>query len=98
MTRMTAHNGEVTIVYQTIGPAGGEPLLLIGGGGGLSMLTWYAGFIDELVTRGFCVTRFDNRDAGRSTRLTHLRAPGAVLLLLGMLGVPPRGQVPYHLA
>lgn len=97
MTQMTAHNGEVAIAYETIGPVDGRPLLLISGGGGVSMLGWWAGFIDELVTRGFQVTRFDNRDAGHSTHFTRFPAPGPVPLLLGNLGVPPRSPIPYHL-
>lgn len=97
MTQMTAHNGEVRIAYETIGPAEGHPILLISGGGGVSMLGWWAGFIDELLTMGFQVTRFDNRDAGHSTHFTDLPAPGPIPLLLGNLGVPPRSRVPYHL-
>lgn len=97
MSTMTARHGDVEIVYETIGPADGEPLLLIMGGA-LSMLSWPAGFVDELLSRNFRVIRFDNRDAGRSTHFGHTRPPGAISLLLGFLGVPLAGRrVPYRL-
>ncbi|MBO0727745.1 MAG: alpha/beta hydrolase [Acidimicrobiaceae bacterium] len=97
MATMTVHHGDVEIVYETIGSPDGEPLLLIMGGA-LSMLSWPAGFLDELLSRGFRVTRFDNRDAGRSTHFGHIRPPGAISVLLGFLGVPLAGRrVPYRL-
>ena len=62
---MTA-NG-ITIEYEEQGD--GEPLLLVLGLSG-QLIDWPAGFVDELVGRGFRVIRFDNRDIGLSTEFT----------------------------
>lgn len=59
---------EVELCYQTFGDPEGEPLLLVMGLGG--PMTWWD---DELclmlASEGFYVIRYDNRDAGRSTRI-----------------------------
>lgn len=64
-----ASNGGVKIAYQTLGPADGEPLLLIMGLT-YQMIWWPDGFCRELTAQGFAVARFDNRDCGLSTHLT----------------------------
>jgi pimeloyl-ACP methyl ester carboxylesterase len=64
-----AHNGAVEIAYETFGPSGGEPLLLIMGLD-FQMVWWPEGFCTALVDRGFRVARFDNRDTGLSTHVT----------------------------
>ena len=66
-----ASNG-IEIEYEQFGPAGGTPLLLIMGLGA-QMIQWDEAFIALFVDRGFCVTRFDNRDVGLST---HFDAAG----------------------
>jgi pimeloyl-ACP methyl ester carboxylesterase len=63
----SARNGSVELVYETVGPPGGEPLLLVMGLDS-PMRWWPDGFCFELADRGFTVVRFDNRDTGRSTR------------------------------
>ncbi|MGI5146822.1 alpha/beta fold hydrolase [Plantactinospora sp. CA-294935] len=65
-----AHNGDVAIAFDDLGGAGGEPLLLVMGLG-VSRFWWPAGFVAELIGRGFHVARFDQRDAGESTHLTN---------------------------
>jgi pimeloyl-ACP methyl ester carboxylesterase len=70
-----ARHGAIELAYETFGPATGEPLLLIAGTG-VQMLMWPEEFIAGLVARGFCVARFDNRDAGLSTHLTEAGNPG----------------------
>lgn len=65
MAAVTA-NG-ITIEYEEHGE--GDPLLLVMGLSG-QLTDWSAGFVDELVRRGFRVIRFDNRDIGLSTELT----------------------------
>ena len=80
-----ASNGGVKIAYQTLGPADGEPLLLIMGLT-YQMIWWPDGFCQELAAQGFAVARFDNRDSGLST---HFPSPprGIFRTLLG-LGAP----------
>lgn len=46
----------------------GRPLLLVNGLGS-PLVAFEPGFVAELGARGFSVTRFDNRDIGRSTRI-----------------------------
>lgn len=55
----------IDIEYEQYG-SGGDPLLLVMGLGG-QLTDWPKGFVDELVSAGFHVTVFDNRDIGLST-------------------------------
>jgi pimeloyl-ACP methyl ester carboxylesterase len=64
----------LTIAYERLGDPNHPPLLLIMGLGA-QLLHWPDGLCAELVARGFHVIRFDNRDAGQSTRLTSARPP-----------------------
>jgi pimeloyl-ACP methyl ester carboxylesterase len=66
--------GDVRLCYETRGDAA-DPALLLVMGLGFQMIAWPDEFVDQLAERGFRVIRFDNRDAGRSTHLTHLPAP-----------------------
>ncbi|MGZ4438185.1 MAG: alpha/beta fold hydrolase [Nocardioides sp.] len=59
----------VEIVYQTFGDPSAEPLLLVMGLGG-PMTWWNPDFCTMLAEAGFFVIRFDNRDSGRSTKVT----------------------------
>ncbi|RJF95804.1 alpha/beta fold hydrolase [Noviherbaspirillum saxi] len=56
------------------GDPNGEPLLLIAGLG-LQLISWPDNFCKTLVDQGFRVIRFDNRDCGMSTKLSHLGKP-----------------------
>jgi pimeloyl-ACP methyl ester carboxylesterase len=76
MTVESARNGSVELAYEVVGPAGGEPLLLVMGLDS-PMRWWPDGFCRELVDRGFTVVRFDNRDTGRSTRTVGRPCGGA---------------------
>ena len=84
-----AHNGDIVLAYETCGPPGGEPLLLISGTGA-QMLIWPDGFCAALADRGFRVARFDNRDTGLSTHLTGAPAPGWLTAMLRPSAVPYR--------
>lgn len=81
MTIHTAHRGDIEIAYETFGPSTGEPLLLLAGQGA-QMLTWPQEWCQLLVERGFCVARFDQRDAGLSTRMSEAGAPNQLRMLL----------------
>ena len=59
----------VDICYQTFGDPSGEPLLLVMGLGG-PMTWWDPDFCRMLAGRGFFVIRYDNRDTGRSSRVS----------------------------
>lgn len=61
--------GEVELCYQSFGTPGAEPLLLVMGLA--APLTWWDDeFCSLLAADGFHVVRFDNRDVGRSTKLS----------------------------
>jgi pimeloyl-ACP methyl ester carboxylesterase len=63
-----ARNGSVEIAYDTLAGSEGEPLLLVMGMA-VSRFWWPAGLGQELASRGFAVARYDQRDAGQSTRM-----------------------------
>ena len=72
--KKVAANG-IDIAYEEVGS--GEPLVLVMGIGA-QMLWWPDGFCTALAERGFRVIRFDNRDIGLSTNLSHLPVPNPV--------------------
>ena len=63
-----ARNGTADIAYDTLAGAEGEPLLLIMGLA-VSRFWWPAGLGQEFAARGFAVARYDQRDAGESSRM-----------------------------
>ncbi|MGN6253827.1 MAG: alpha/beta fold hydrolase [Solirubrobacterales bacterium] len=87
---LTAPANGIELCYQEMGDPGGEPLLLVMGLA-TQMIAWDEEFCALLAERGFRVVRFDNRDIGRSTRLSSAGAPGRLDMLLG------RGRAPYLL-
>jgi pimeloyl-ACP methyl ester carboxylesterase len=58
----------ITIEYAETGPRGGPVILLIMGLG-MQLVAWPESFCEGLASRGFRVIRFDNRDAGLSSRM-----------------------------
>jgi pimeloyl-ACP methyl ester carboxylesterase len=82
--------GPVELVYETIGDPSGEPLLLVMGLG-MQLIHWDRELCELFAERGFWVIRFDNRDAGLSTKID---APVPNVMRL-MAGLPAR--VPYLL-
>jgi pimeloyl-ACP methyl ester carboxylesterase len=63
-----ARNGSVDIAYDTLAGPEGEPLLLVMGLA-VSRFWWPAGLCQQFAARGFAVARYDQRDAGESTRM-----------------------------
>jgi pimeloyl-ACP methyl ester carboxylesterase len=59
----------VELCYQTFGDPDDEPLLLVMGLGG-PMTWWDPALCRMLAERGFYVIRYDNRDTGRSTKVS----------------------------
>ena len=90
MTEQSARVGAVELVYETIGDPSGEPLLLVMGLG-MQLIHWDRGLCKLLAEQGFHVIRFDNRDAGLSTKIG---APVPNVMRL-MAGLP--AHVPYLL-
>ncbi|MBP2633665.1 MAG: alpha/beta hydrolase fold protein [Firmicutes bacterium] len=72
MANVTA-NG-IQIEYDTFGNRSSSVLLLIAGNGA-QLLFWDAGFCELLAKMGFFVIRFDNRDAGLSTKFDEAGVP-----------------------
>jgi pimeloyl-ACP methyl ester carboxylesterase len=76
MPQLRANN--IDIEYEILGAPEAPPLLLVMGLG-MQMIAWPDNFCAALVTQGFRVIRFDNRDVGLSTRMSHLGAPNIPL-------------------
>src|SRR5580658_1894920 len=92
--QMARTNG-IELCYEAFGDAGAEPLLLIMGLGA-QMILWDDDFCRQLAARGFRVIRFDNRDIGKSGKLTGGKRLGAVeLLKMRFLKIPV--AAPYKL-
>ena len=90
-----AHVNGIDICYEIFGDAAAEPLLLIMGLGA-QMIHWDDDFCRQLAARGFRVIRFDNRDIGKSSRMTGGKRLGPVeLLKLRFLKIPV--AAPYKL-
>ena len=82
--------GDLELCYEDVGDPDGEPLVLVMGLG-TQLIHWNPELVNLLGDRGFRVIRFDNRDAGHSTKLSG-RPPGTFAMLFGL----PRGRA-YHL-
>ncbi|HYZ66579.1 MAG TPA: alpha/beta hydrolase [Mycobacterium sp.] len=77
----------IELCYEQFGDPADPPILLIAGLG-QQLHSWPDDFVTALARRGYCVTRFDNRDVGRSTHMNY-RPPNPVAML--------RGRNQYHL-
>ena len=63
-----ARNGAVQIAYDRLAGSEGDPLLLVMGLA-VSRFWWPAGLGQAFAGQGFAVARYDQRDAGESTRM-----------------------------
>jgi pimeloyl-ACP methyl ester carboxylesterase len=88
--RIASANG-IELCYQEMGDPDGEPLVLVMGLA-TQMLAWDEGFCGPLAERGFRVIRFDNRDIGRSTKITSAGVPSRLDMMSGR-----RSSAPYLL-
>jgi pimeloyl-ACP methyl ester carboxylesterase len=77
-----ARSNGIEIEYETFGDRSGAPLLLIMGLGA-QMLSWDEELCAALAARGFFVIRYDNRDAGLSTRMEAAGPPDMAAALSG---------------
>ena len=76
-----ASNGAVRLAYDDLGPAGGEPLLMIMGIG-LSRFWWPQGLLQCLQDHGFRPAVFDLRDSGESTHMIRQSTVGPYRAML----------------
>ncbi|MEO2124799.1 MAG: alpha/beta hydrolase [Acidimicrobiales bacterium] len=80
----------IDLEAETFGDPADPPVLLIMGLG-FQLVHWPVGFVEQLVSQGFYVIRFDNRDVGRSTWFDNEPRPNAPLTgLKGLLGIRPK--------
>jgi pimeloyl-ACP methyl ester carboxylesterase len=80
-----AHNGLVEIAYDRLAGSAGDPLLLVMGLA-VSRFWWPAGLGQVFADRGFAVTRYDQRDAGQSTRMPEGRGANPFAALVRKRG------------
>ena len=86
----------IAIEVEDHGSVNGEPLVLIMGLG-MQLVAWHEDFVQQLVSRGFRVIRFDNRDIGLSQNFDHLGMPNLALdSLKHVVGLPVKSA--YSLA
>ncbi|WIX81405.1 alpha/beta hydrolase [Amycolatopsis carbonis] len=69
MSESTTQANGITLCHEEFGAATAPPLVLIMGLAA-PMTWWDDDFCEQLAARGFRVVRFDNRDAGRSQRMS----------------------------
>ena len=81
----------IELCYEQVGDPDNPPIVLIAGLGQQLHGSWPTDFATALAARGYRVTRFDNRDVGRSTHMD-FPAPKPLSILRG--GNHPRQ---YHL-
>jgi pimeloyl-ACP methyl ester carboxylesterase len=85
----------IVLCYDSFGNCADPPLVLIMGMGA-QMIGWDDEFCEELSRSGFWVIRFDNRDAGKSTRFDRAGTPDiTVAMTRAWLGTPV--EAPYLL-
>lgn len=74
----------ITISYEASGNPE-NPAVLLNMGLGLQLVSWPPSFVDGLVDMGYYVIRYDNRDAGLSSKFDHLGTPRLWLAYLKTL-------------
>jgi len=85
----------IDLCYEIFGDPAAEPMILIMGLGA-QMIHWDDDFCRQLAARGFRVIRFDNRDIGKSSKLSGGKPLSALeMLKLRFLKIPI--QAPYKL-
>jgi len=85
----------IQIEYDTFGDSSSPPLLLIVGLG-CQMIYWDEELCERLAGKGLYVIRFDNRDAGLSTKLEEAGVPD-IMAALGAVMQGEAIQAPYTL-
>jgi pimeloyl-ACP methyl ester carboxylesterase len=83
----TANANGIQIEYETFGDPSSPALLLIIGLGS-QLIHWQDEFCQQIADNGYNVIRYDNRDAGLSTKLDELTMPD----IMGKIGALFAGQ------
>ncbi|MEQ9520735.1 MAG: alpha/beta hydrolase [Parvibaculum sp.] len=92
---MQVRSNGLHLEVERFGPETGEPILLVMGLGG-QLTLWPIELVEELVSRGYHVVRFDNRDVGLSAKFDHMGTPSIIRLMIAdALRIRPRA--PYLL-
>lgn len=74
-----------------------DPAILLIMGYTAQMIYWPLDFVNGLVSKGFRVIRFDNRDVGLSYKCEGMKAPHPIRQLIGKRFFPNRKIAPYTL-
>jgi pimeloyl-ACP methyl ester carboxylesterase len=82
MTEQLAEANGIEIAYETFGERS-DPAMLLIMGLGVQMIHWHPDFCRALADRGFHVIRFDNRDAGHSTKIDGGPVPNLAAAMAG---------------
>ncbi|MGD0189226.1 MAG: alpha/beta hydrolase [Rhizomicrobium sp.] len=85
----------IDIEYESFGK-NSDPAVLLIMGFSAQMTMWPVKFCEGLAASGFRVIRFDNRDIGKSTHLTHLGMPNTQEAMMKMMSGQPV-EAPYKL-
>jgi pimeloyl-ACP methyl ester carboxylesterase len=95
MPTIVTPNTAIELFYEDRGDPAAEVILLVMGLGA-QMTLWPDELVEALVSRGFRVIRYDNRDIGLSQKMEGARAPSpATQVLRKKMGFP--AKVPYTL-
>ena len=81
IARIPSDGDELEIHYEDMGDPSDPPVLLIMGLGA-QLVLWRKGFCERLVSHGYRVIRYDNRDVGLSSKLHGRRAGGSLIAAL----------------
>lgn len=89
----------IDLEYETFGDRSDPPILLVAGFGS-QLLAWNTGFCEELARRGRFVIRYDNRDAGLSSKFEQFPVDMGALISTATVGdfEAVRDIAPYRLA
>ncbi len=88
--------GDIELEYETIG-ASDDPAILLVMGLGAQLIHWHEDFCQRLADGGFRIIRFDNRDAGLSTKLDGVEVDFLSLVAAALEGEEVSGT-PYDLS
>jgi pimeloyl-ACP methyl ester carboxylesterase len=78
--QLTSVGRGIKLCWQALGDPADPPILLVQGLG-TQLIAWPPELCERLADAGFYVVRFDNRDIGRSTRLSDVPPPTNLRLL-----------------